>query len=231
MSTQADATDESKAATEEGPGCLPALLAIGAIVLMILFISCGLSTWWLYNQRTEIAVRTIRGSIIPEVQQSLMSPDEKGTIVALLTTVAEDGEAGKIENWQAAGIMERLSRSPLLQWGNLIGAEALIQESKDLNDDERRLGLLELSRLKRALEVGKADGRDLEDALSPLLVQDNNEVVLRLNRQAPPAALRDVILRAKLVADREKIEQQSFVVQLAPIIEREIAAGRNVGGT
>jgi hypothetical protein len=231
MTTQADATDESKAATEEGPGCLPALLAIGAIILMILFISCGLSTWWLYNQRTEIAVRTIRGSIIPEVQQSLMSPEEKRAIVALLTTVAEDGEAGKIENWQAAGIMERLSRSPLLQWGNLIGAETLIQETKDLNDDERRQGLLELSRLKRALEVGKADGRDLEDVLSPLLVQENNEVVLRLNLQAPLAAIRDVILRAKLVADREQIEQQEFVVLLAPIIEREIAAGRNVGGT
>jgi hypothetical protein len=207
------------------------MLAIGAIVLMILFISCGLSTWWLYNQRTDIAVRTIRGSIIPEIQQSLMKPEEKTAIIQLLNEVAADGEAGKIENWQAAGIMERLSRSPLLQWGNLIGCEGIIQESSELTEQERTQGLLELSRLKRALELGKADGRDLEDALSPVLIQEGNDVLLRLNRQADIAALRDVILRAQLVADREQIESQYFEVLLAPIIQREIAAGRDVGGT
>ena len=58
-------TTENSAVTQEdnqGPGWLPALMA-GSVILGIAgFICCGVSTWVLFQKRTELAVRTLRGT-------------------------------------------------------------------------------------------------------------------------------------------------------------------------
>lgn len=216
---------------QEGPGCLPAFLAFGAIILIILFISCGVSSWWLWQQRTEIAIKTLQGTVIPELEQSALEPAEKQAVIELIQGVVRDGEAGKLEDWQAAGIMERLSRSPLLQWGDLVGFESLILASDGFSVEEKQQASMHLSRLKRASELGTADSEDLYDCLSPVLIENQSQPIARLDRQATVEQMRDVVLRCKIVAERESIPEQTFEVNLADIIRRQIEAGRSQGGS
>ncbi len=216
---------------QEGPGCLPAFLAFGAIIMIILFISCGLSSWWLWQQRTEIAIKTLQGTVIPELEQSSLDPAEKKAVIELIQGVVRDGEAGKLEDWQAAGIMERLSRSPLLQWGDLVGLESMILASEGFSDEEKQQATRQISRLKRASELGTADSEDLYDCLHPVLLEDQSQPIARLNRKATVEQMRDVVLRCKLVAEREAIPEQTFEVDLTNIIRRQIEAGKSQGGS
>jgi hypothetical protein len=215
---------------DEGPGCLPAILAGGAIVLMVLFVLCGFSTWYLFQQRTTMAIRTLEGDVIPTVQQSGLRPDEKAKVVALLTDIVDQGKQGNLENWQSSAIMERLIRAPLFQWGDLDVLEATIDQSSAFTPDEKSDAAKQLSRLRRAVELNKAGAVDVNDVLLPVLGPEQPGQLPKFDRGSSPDSLRDAVLRAKLVADRAGVPDESFDVSLATILRREIEAGKSVGG-
>lgn len=215
---------------DEGPGCFPAVLAGSALLLMLFFIGCAIGTWFLFQKRTEIAVRTLRSDVIPEVQQSRLPQEEKAIIVPMLERVVADGESGELENWQASGIMERLVRSPILEWGDLMAVEAMIADHPEFAEEERSDARRQLSRLKRAIELGEATSVDLHDALEPVLQPAPRGARQRIDRGAAAEALREVAQRARLIADRGNVPDQDFNVRLSDIVRREIEAGRQTGG-
>ncbi|WP_164102492.1 hypothetical protein [Candidatus Laterigemmans baculatus] len=217
-------------AVDEGPGCFPAVIAAGALLLMLFFIGCGISTYFLFQQRTELAIRTLRSDVIPEVQQSSLPPEEKAEIVELLEQVVVDGESGQLENWQASGIMERLVRSPILEWGNLTAVEGMVEHSTELSEEERQHAQRQFSRLKRAVEQNEASAVDILDVLLPVLSEAERGERRKLERDVDAAQLREVIHRAEMVADRGQIPDQDYEVQLSEIIRRELQAGREEGG-
>lgn len=153
---------------DEGPGCFPAFMAIGALLMMAMFIGCGFATWYIFQQRTELAMRTLKGDVIPTVQESGMNPEEKAQIVEILQQVVTEGEAGKLENWQSSGIMERLIRSPVLQWGDLELLEATILANDQFSPEEKSNATRQIGRLRRAVELGEAGAVDVNDVLTPV---------------------------------------------------------------
>lgn len=215
---------------DQGPGCLPGCLAITVLAMMLGFIVCGVSTWYLYQQRTVLAVRTLQGFVIPEIEQSGLEQSEKGEIITILREVVGEAEAGRLEDWQASGIMERLKRSPLMQWGDLTVAEALISASSEFTDLEKSDAKLQFSRLRRAAELGEAIDADFVDALTPIMDPSDQFPGPRVRRDATAQQLRDVVLRAKLIADRGKVPNETFEVRLADILNREVRAGKESGG-
>lgn len=217
-------------AVDEGPGCFPAVIAGSAILLMLFFIGCGISTWYLFQQRTELAVRALRSDVIPEVQQSSLPPEEKAAVVQMLEQVVADGESGQLENWQSSGIMERLVRSPILEWGNLVAVEAMVENSEAFSEEERQHAKRQFSRLKQAVEQNEATAVDFHDVLLPVLSEAEPGKRRRLVRDIDAEQLREVVHRAEMVADRSRIPDQDFDVRLSEIIRREIEAGREVGG-
>lgn len=215
---------------DEGPGCFPAVLAASALLLMLFFIGCAIGTWFLFQKRTEIAVRTLRSDVIPEVQQSSLPQEEKELILPMLQQVIADGESGELENWQASGIMQRLVRSPILAWGDTIAVEAMIDQNPSFSEEERNDAKRQLARLRRAVELGEATSVDMHDVLEPVLKEAASGARQRLNRAADAEALREVAERARLVADRGNVPDQDFRVRLSDIVRREIEAGRQTGG-
>ena len=209
---------------------MPAILAGGLLTLMAFFVCCGVSTAYLWNQRGQLAVRTLRGHTIPMIEQSQLVPTEKQTIVRQLRQVADQIEAGQMEDWQASAIMGRLQRLPLHAWGDLAAIEALVVDSDAWNDQERQHAIQQLSRLRRAVAQGEATQFDLADVLEPIRQEETGNEGPRLLDNPRPQQIGEVIKRAQLVADRLAIEDRRFPdPSLSRIIAEQIEAGFSTG--
>ncbi len=212
---------------QQGPGWMPIVLAATLLMGIVGFIGCGVSTWLLFQKRVPLAIRTLRSTYIPEVQQSLLDPAEKKATLAQLEELAADLERGKYENWQAAGVMQRLVRLPVLQWGELSAIESFIRRGFGEDADA---AVKNLSRLRRAVELNKATSIDFEDVLEPALVGDDSARRRRLSDELNREMVEDVAHRAKLVADRSEVPDQDFPeVKINVIIRRQIEAGLKEG--
>ena len=213
----------------QGPGWLPALMAMSLLAGMAGFICCGVTTWVLYQKRTELAVRTLEGAYITELEQSYLDPSTKRAVVDEVKELITEMEAGDYENWQSAAIMQRLQRLPVVQWGDLQAIELFISKGNGAEKDEQ---LKEISRLEQAVVDGSVTSFDFQDVLEPVHRADpksSSGFSLILPLTAVPVA--EVCLRAKLVADRAKVANRRFPkVDLAAIVRREISQGATAGG-
>jgi hypothetical protein len=229
--TEQPATDlpaDGGRAADDGPGCLPAVMAACVLLGIVAFVSCGASTWFLFQQRSAFAIRTLRGSVIPQVEQGRLQPETKRQALAQLESFAADLERGKYENWQAAGAMSQLILVPLYAWGDVQAIEIFLQAAQTPAQAE---SLKQLSRLQRAAEVGKANAIDFEEVLAPARVPDPEAATgSRLQQPLSAAAVADVIQRAKLVADRAQVPDQRFeTVPLDSLIRDAIEQGVSEG--
>ena len=224
----ADDVTSVVSAEDDGPGWMPAVLAATLLMGIIGFIACGFTTWLLFEKRAEMALRTMEGSYIPEIEQSRLNPDEKREVLEQLRNFAKELEQGKYENWQAAAVMQRLVRLPVIQWGEMRVVEAYLERSDraTAKDDLR-----ELSRLKRAVELGGVTSFDVEDALKPVFEADDSSMGRRLLDPLNDTIVDDVVNRAKLISDRSEVPDKSYSdVQLAKIVRKEIELGLSQGG-
>lgn len=212
---------------DDGPGCMPAILAAAALMGIAGFVFCGFSTWLLYQKRTELATRTLRDAYLPEIEQSLLDPETKSAVMDQIELLAKDMERGKIENWQSAGVLQRLQRLPVLQWGDMQAVESYVV--KNGSSEEATNAHLQFARLSTGVQNGKVTSFDFHDILAP--VQNEDPTVasgrkLRSNFKLDPAL--DVVTRARVVADREKISDELIEVdgvRLEKIVAKEIESG------
>jgi hypothetical protein len=220
--------------SEEGPGWMPAVLAGTILMGIIGFIFCAFSTWILFQKRTEFAIRTLRGSYIADIEQSLLDPATKSVVLKEIETLAADLERGEYEDWQAAGMMQRLQRLPVLQWGELQAIDSFLRkrvadrEANGESSEEEAEELKQLSRLRRAVELGKSTSFEFEDVLQPVRVADSSghQLVQPLTMEL----IREVVHRARLASDQADIPDQSFDnVQIESIVRREIERGASEG--
>lgn len=210
-----------------GPGCMPAVIAGTVLMGIIGFITCGVSTWVLYQKRADLVALTLSQTYIPAVEQSRLEPEDKQAVLEQLKAFEEKLERGEVENWQAAAVMQRLVRLPVLEWGDLQAVEERLKR----DPGDHREALQEFSRLRRAVEIDQATMIDLEDVLEPVLAGDGTSMSRRtlVDPISVKAAL-DVAERAKLVADRSRVPDQFFDdVRIAPIVRRQMDAGMTEG--
>lgn len=213
---------------DQGPGCMPAVMAAAVLMGIIGFVTCGFSTWLLFQQRSEMALRTLRGNVIPQIEQGLHQPETKAKVVEELTRFADDLARGKYDDAQAAGAMSRLIRIPIFQWGEIQAIETFLQKHQDDSYAESRK---QLSRLQRAVQMGQAVAMDFEDVLTPARIADSDAPTGYLLKQPlDTESVAEVIQRAKLVADRSEVPDELFEnVALETIIRDELQKGINAG--
>lgn len=231
-------TTEPAGPVEQGPGCLPGIVAATLLMGIVGFITCGVSTWILYGKRTEMAVATLEGSFIPAVEQSRLEPAEKRAVVEQLDQFVLEMKREQYEDWQAAGVLQRLSELPVLQWGELNAVE---QHIRNLSDDRERespfadpsareAALRDLSRLRKAVEMGKVSRFEIEDVLQPVLVRDESTLGRSLAEPLRSDAVEKVVSNAERIADREGVPEKRFDdVKLEAILRRQIEAGIGQG--
>ncbi len=194
------------------------------------FIFCGFSTWLLFQKRTEFAIRTLRDSYVSEIEQSLLAPDEKSGVLKQINSLADDMERGKYENWQSAGILQRLQRLPVIQWGELDSIESFVQ--KNAGPEVAAETAKQFSRLRRAVADDRATSFDFEDILTPVYVSDPSiPSGHRLQSPLDLDSITDVVNLAKLVADRENVADETIAeVPIESIVRRQIDEGVSEGG-
>jgi len=218
----------TEALEPQGPGCLPAILAATVLMGIVLFVMFGFSAWLIFQKRGDLAARTLRGTIIPELEQSRLDPAEKKSVIDQLTELADDLEAQRYENWQAGGIMQRLINAPLMRWGDLQAVSAWA--ATNLPEDQREDARKHLSRFCRAVELDRAVARDIHDVLAPVATPENAGGFVQLRSDLNVADVSEVIQRAKLVADRAEVPDQLFdAVSLSQVVRRQIEAGGRDG--
>ena len=226
--TKTDVSDASAEPASEG--WIPLLMAGVVLSGIFFFIACGLSTWYLFTKRGELALKTLRQGYIPAVEQSLLAPDEKKEVVTQLNEFADDVERNKYEDWQAAGVMQRLVRLPVFQWGELTAVESFLCSDQQLEEIDKDNVRLQISRLRRAVELDKATAFDLADVLKPVTITDDSPVGSRMVDKLDIESAKDVIVRAKLVADRSEVPDKSFdEVKIGRLVRRQIEAGIRKG--
>ena len=205
---------------------MPAIMAATVLMGIVGFVFCAVSTYVLFQRRTELATRTIRDAYLPELEQSQLDPATKKEVVQEVRQLALDLENGRYENWQSAGILQRLQRVPMLQWGRLTAVRAALAESlNDLPDDapddapepsgdELASADRLLNRLHHGISQDRFTSFDLQDVLEPVLVADaNSPSAYSLIRPISIEAARSVFERVQLLVDGAEIEDKTYVVQ------------------
>lgn len=228
VDTAADhVTDAQPSSHDEGPGCLPGMIAGTLVIGMIGFILCGGCTWWLYQQRTELAVRTIEQTYLPHLEQSYLQPDEKAAVTEMLVEFSKEMQRGKYENWQSSGVMTRIVRMPIFQWGELNVVESHLQQRKD---EDVSAALKILSRLRRAIEEDLVTSVDAESVLAPVMVSDDSLLQRSISEPLDEAAVDKVVGLAEELVQRLEIPDKQFSdVSLEKILRRQIEAGLTEG--
>lgn len=221
VTTDASAPDAQNS-VDEGAGCLPGILAAGALMGIIGFIFCGFMTWLIFQKQDQLALRSLQG-LIPAIEQSLLEPQEKTKTVEQLADFAEDLERGKYEGWQASGVMQRLARLPVLQWGQIRSVEQFV----DANPDEFILDAsLQFDRLRKGVENDKITTIDFAHILSPVLKTDVSQLEAELVDPLEISAVQQVVARARQAADRAKVALQPKTdVTIDTLVRRQIDAG------
>ena len=224
-SNETDSSDETD--LNEGPGWMPAIMA-GTVMLGIIgFITCGVTTWLLFQKRTELAVRTLNGTYIPVIEQSLLRQSEKKATLGLLQELKKDLQRGKFENWQAGGVMTRLIRLPVAQWGDLAAVQAVIEKRRKTFSDD---ALIQLSRLRRATDDNLVTAFDFDFVLEPVTKRDDTLRGVTLTDPMADEKVAMVIQRAKEIADRFQIEKRLHEnITIDKIVARQIKAGLESG--
>lgn len=225
-----DSTDDSGAetrATEEA-GCLPAVVAGTLLMLIVAFVMCGVTTWILFQKRTEIAARSLEG-FIPNIEQSLLEPNDKARVIEELETLVKQMQDPNYDDAQAAAIMQRIVRLPIPHWGELDAVEAYVV--KNFDEPEKAAAIKDLSRARRAIEMNQATVFDIVDVLEPVAVVDDTVIGRSLKTKLTRDDINAVVQRAGLLADRAKIADQKFDrVDMADILAREIQTAKTDGG-
>ena len=206
---------------------MPAILAATVLFGILGFISCGFMTWLIFQKQGELALRSMRGSFIPAVEQSLLEPDEKTKTVKLLNEFADELERGKLEGWQASGVMQRMSRLPILQWGQIRRVEKYVD---DHPDDFAPHDSLQFDRLRKGVERNDVTAIDFSHILSPVLQPDTDSETAELVDSLDVKSVADVVQRARIVADRADVEPTpKNDVGIDTLVRRQIDAGVKEG--
>ncbi|QDT12575.1 hypothetical protein [Planctomycetes bacterium K23_9] len=214
-------------ASDGGPGWMPAIMAATLIFGMVIFVTCSFTTWLLFQKRSEFAVKTLRGTYLPSIEQSLLEPEDKERTLALLEEFTQELERGKYEDWQAGGVMTRMIRLPVLQWGDLAAVEAFTKSHADSFDEAAQR---QFSRLRWTAEINKATGIDFDHVLDPVIQYDDSLRGQHLVEPLQIEAVKDVVKRCKEVADRFEVEDKRFDdVWIDQIVNRQIKAGLELG--
>ena len=206
---------------------MPAILAGTALMGIVGFVFCGFMTWLIFQKQDELALRAVKGNLIPAIEQSYLEPDEKKATVEHLQEFADQLERKQVEGWQASGVMQRLSRLPLLQWGHLRRIEAFIDEHPDDFEDD---ATVQFARLRKGVERNDVTTIDFLHILSPVLEPSGNQQEAPLVDPLEIAAVADVVQRARLVADRSEVDAEpKNDVGIDVLVRRQIEAGLEQG--
>ena len=166
--------------------------------------------------------------MIPILEQSRLHPEDKTATVVLLKNFVAEGRADIYEDWQIAGVIQRLVRSPVISWGDL-QVMALQIEKTSWSNDEQSEALKDISRVMRGAELDTITQFEMANLFEPVSEKANNEWGYELNERPTEDSLKLFAKRARELADLNKVPDEEFQVKLQTLVQRQIASGIQSG--
>lgn len=222
------AHNDGSVPTDDGPGCLPAIVASTLLLGIAAAVICGVTTWILFEKRSEIAVRTLQG-FVPMIEQSLLEPDDKAKVLEQFEGLIKEMNVPDYPPSSAAAIMQRVVRLPITHWGELDAVESYVNEN--LEDPEREQAITELSRIRSSIQTNQATVFDIIDVLEPVAVVNDATGSRTLKSKLTDEDIREVIVRSKVLGDRANIADKRFPpIKMSAILRQEIKTAKTDGG-
>lgn len=175
-------------------------------LLFAVMVSVGLIgiAWWLGRNQHELAEKAIHEQLIPWIDDSSLSNNDRRQIVASLQELAQDIRAQQVDEKQLARLKFVLSANPLFQWGAIDALQAHAASLPDLTEAERRGLKDETQRLMRTVVQGRLGMDQLEFALQPVVSKEASTGRLSLIETAKASDVREYTRRAAGINDRAK---------------------------
>ncbi|MEM6979122.1 MAG: hypothetical protein AAF539_05590 [Planctomycetota bacterium] len=227
--SRSDVSGNDKSADDQPVSCLPAMVAATLLMSMVAFILCAGSTYYLFQQRTAFAIRTLEG-YREVIEQSYLTPEEKADVVKQIDEVQKRMQVDDFPPAKASAVMERLVRLPISQWGELVVIESVVD--REYQGEVQTRAKWELRRLRTAIAQDNVTVVDVNHVLEPVTQPDSASPLGRtLKQPVSVAGVGEVIERAGLIADRAKIQEEpAEPPSISQILKTQLQAADVQGG-
>lgn len=191
--------------TAKEPSLGPACLVVTILCLAAGAAICGFGSWFVFNNQHKVAAESIKKQLIPWVEHSQLSPDDKNSIVNQLDGLVAQLETESFDKQQLSRLHSCMTDNPVFFWGEIQALERRAQS--ELSDTESEA----IRRLNQRLLLAVADrkiGRvDLEYVMQPVVKPENLlEVIANPNKQQ----IQIYMQRADALLTRQQIPNEPY---------------------
>jgi len=196
----------------------------------LIFFLVGVSLFFVYMSIVLMgntgarASRAIYEQLIPWVEQSHLSQNDRRDLIDELEVLAEKMKREELTSRQLSRLNARLSDSAVLQWGAVQKLDSAAQES-DLSDEEKAEFSALCDRWLACAASGKLSLQDMEFAMQQVCTKDAKTGRLNPKTDAPSSALRDFMRRVKTMCDLFEVPTNEFGKSVPEIMREMIEDG------
>ncbi|MFN7841884.1 MAG: hypothetical protein ACK5YR_03925 [Pirellula sp.] len=201
-----------------------------ACFVTLIFLLVGISLFFVYmsivlmGNTGERASRAIYEQLIPWVEQSHLSQNDRRDVIDELELLAEKMKQEELTSRQLSRLNARLSDSAILQWGAVQKLDAAAQES-DMSDEEKAEFTSLCDRWFACAASGKLSLQEMEFAMQQVCTKDARTGRLNPKTDAPSTALRDFMRRVKTMCDHFKTPTEKFGKKVPEVLRQMIEDG------
>ncbi|MBX3420223.1 MAG: hypothetical protein KF752_01570 [Pirellulaceae bacterium] len=212
MTTSNPATDSTSTKPPDGksePSLGPACMVIAILGLAVFAAVCGLGSWVVFSNQYPLAVKSIENQLIPWVETSQLSPEDKLSITQELETLVEKLKAQSIDRKQLGRLRNCLQDNPVLLWGGLQSMEHQAAGA-GLTTTEQETLKRTCQRLLRMTAERKLGRTDLEFTIQELSEVRADGSVLDVRANLTAEQIRSFMKRAENLLVRNQISSEPY---------------------
>lgn len=206
----------------KGCGMGTCLLGCLGMTLVLVLLSC-IGGWWLYQNAGKMIASTVRNAIVPAIEQSELTAEDKREVIAQVDRVIDAYKQGKITIEDMGRVMEELGKSPLLPLAIIYGVEEKYIKPSGLTPEEKTEARLTLQRVARGAFEQKISEQEFEPVLDAVSYQGPNNQ-RQLKDRLSDAELKDFLSKAKKLADDKEIPEEDYKVEIGSEIKKAVDA-------
>lgn len=189
-------SDEDARGRSKWTSCLIGCLG----VLAVLIVLAAIAGIWIGRNWRGLFADVGSQAVNQVIDSSELPPQEKVEVKAQVERVAKGFRNGEISSKQAAAIMEKLTKSPLMPSLVVAAVEKTYFDRSGLSNEEKAQGRQSLTRFARGAIDGKIDQKAIDGVMAHVADRRPNGQ-WQLRSQVSDAELRAALADAKSQAD------------------------------
>ncbi len=200
------------------PSLGPACLVVVILALAVVCIVCAFGSWFMFSDQPAMAERGIQVQLIPWVQASSLSPEDKASIVRQLEDMTTLVRSRQLTTIQLSRLKNCLEDNPALLWG---AVEEILRQGKDvgLTDTELEAAQRTAQRLLRMTAQRKLSRNDMEFALDKCIQRTADRTGIEVVDPLTGEHVREFSKRGQQLADAQKIPFDPYEKRPSQVLE------------